>query len=165
MWGRKRLRLAWPELELGEPLDKRDRVEHLREVVRGPRLEDEIVPAHELFRRVADCQAILTDTYHLAVNAWRIGTPAVLLYDRRSSKGWNVNSGAGVGRDKRHDLYSQLDALPLLVDLDAPPGASAARALGEAVIELRDPVAARAAAIGNRARGLVVDSLQRLVTL
>ena len=30
---------------------------------------------------------------------------------------WDVNSGGiGGGRDKRTDLYSQLDALPLLVD-------------------------------------------------
>ncbi|WP_143780755.1 hypothetical protein [Ornithinimicrobium sp. CNJ-824] len=165
MWGRKRLRVAWPELERGAPLSRRDRARHLREVVRGPGLKEEVLPAHELFRRIAECRVILTDTYHLAVNAWRIGTPAVLFFDRRASRGWNVNSGAGVGRDKRHDLYSQLDALPLLVDLDAPPVGSAARDLGEAVKELRDPVTARAAAIGERARGLLTDSLESLISI
>lgn len=132
--------------------------------MRGPRLSDEIVPAADLFERIADCRVILTDTYHLAVNAWRIGTPAVLVRDRPSGKGWNVNDGGAAGRDKRQDLYSQLDALPLLLDVGAFPTGNDLRGLVEAVTDLRVPVAARAAAMGEHARARFVASLSSLLS-
>lgn len=164
MWGRKRLRLAWPELETGSRgLSTSEHVKHVHQVVRGPGLVDEVIPASELFMKIASCQVVLTDTYHLAVNAWRTGTPTILLYDRRPGTGWNVNSGEGVGRDKRHDLYSQLDALPLLVDVDMPHSRSDLRRLADNVEGLREPVAARAEAIGQRGYDLVARTLKSVL--
>lgn len=66
-----------------------------------------------------DASLVLTDTYHLAVNAWRLGTPAVLLAPGGGIAA-DVNGGSATSyRDKRRDLYSQWEALPLLLDLRA----------------------------------------------
>lgn len=163
MWGRKRLRLAWPELEAGGSLSAKERLGHSRRVLRGPGLSDEIVPAAVLFERVAGCRVILTDTYHLAVNAWRIGTPAILIHDRPTSTGWNVNDGGAAGRDKRHDLYSQLDALPLLIATDRIPSGDAVKTLIESVDRLREPVCARARQIAEHAHRRFSASLSELL--
>jgi hypothetical protein len=73
--------------------------------------------AGELIYGLGDLDFVLTDTYHLAINAWAQGTPAICLVDTGGA-GWNVNSGEpNMRRDKRVDLYSQLDALGLIVDL------------------------------------------------
>ncbi len=114
---RRRFRAAWPGLE---HLAARPSAAQVRQTligaVRGvhPRRDQPTMAA--LFDAIANCSAIVTDTYHLAVNAWRIGIPTVCLTDR-DHREWNVNAGSpGSFRDKRYDLYSQLDALPLLVD-------------------------------------------------
>ena len=75
----------------------------------------EELPLPALLDRVRDASLVLTDTYHLAVNAWRLGTPAVLLADDAGDTA-DVNGGSTHSyRDKRRDLYSQWEALPLLV--------------------------------------------------
>lgn len=165
MWGRKRLRVAWPELETGTlTLSHRNRLNHLREVALGPPLASEIVPAIELLERIAECRVILTDTYHLAVNAWNIGTPAVLLYERNPSSEWNVNSGQGVGRDKRHDLYSQLDSLPLLLDIGDITSRREMPRLVRAISDIHTPVVERVESISSQARARVVTSLGALLS-
>lgn len=99
---------------------------------------DQEIPLTELLDRVRDASLVLTDTYHLAVNAWRSGTPAVLLVD--DPQGFSdVNGGSAHShRDKRRDLYSQWEALPLLVHLPSARGRhrSEARRLAE---HLRTP--------------------------
>lgn len=164
MWGRKRLRLSWPELEAGRALSMRERASHAQSVVQGPALDNEVVPASDLFERIAGCSVLLTDTYHLAVNAWRIGVPAILLVDRAGGSGWNVNSGGPAGRDKRHDLYSQLDALPLLVSTEKIPSGRSFEELIHAVSDLQEPVRDRCRAIGDHARRRVIDVLSQMLT-
>ncbi|WP_076261504.1 hypothetical protein [Intrasporangium flavum] len=127
MRGRARLRLAWPELDAGVPTAsglRRARLaaSALRE---GPR-PDEPLTLGQLEHRLLACRLVLTDTYHLALTAWRLGVPAVCLVDPPHAE-WSVNAGAvGSERDKRVDLYSRLDALPLLVH--ALPGRLRSRA-------------------------------------
>jgi hypothetical protein len=164
MQSRKRLRLAWPELESGRRLSTRERVQHVRSVARDG-IPEELVPVRGLFDRIAASRLIVTDTYHLAVNAWRIGTPTILLHDWAPSATWNVNSGQGVGRDKRHDLYSQLDALSLLIDVNALPSGPAMRSLVDRLLDqdLRESVHGRARAIAEHARQRVTDSLADLL--
>ena len=83
----------------------------------------------KLLEIIADSRLVLTDTYHLAVLAWRLGTPAVCLTEAgETSSGWSVNLGhGGTARDKRVDLYSQLDVLPLLADPRREPTREARR--------------------------------------
>lgn len=83
---------------------------------------DQEIPLGELLDRVQHASLVLTDTYHLAVNAWRLGTPAILLVDDPESPS-DVNGGSAHShRDKRRDLYSQWEALPLLVHLPSVRG-------------------------------------------
>lgn len=120
MSGRRRFRAAWPELELGPAARWQDRVEFYR-VLSRPGRGTSMVGApspNQLFEEICNASLVITDTYHLAVNAWRLGTPAVMVVDGPSGE-WNVNAGEpGSRRDKRVDLYSQLDALDLTVNVD-----------------------------------------------
>jgi hypothetical protein len=66
----------------------------------------------ELFRY----RALVTDTYHICVNAWNLGVPTVCLAARELSHGRSVNSGDGFApRDKREVFMSMYDALDFLV--------------------------------------------------
>lgn len=59
---------------------------------------------------------IITDTYHVAVNAWNLGTPAVCIADIAPLVPRNVNSGPAFSwRDKRHTFYSMYEALDFFV--------------------------------------------------
>lgn len=123
MDARRRLRLAWPGLELeserpGFALAVNTRFHSLRHPLPQPP-----APAfNELMDQISSARLVLTDTYHLAMNAWRVGTPAVCLVDQTTSHEWNVNYGRPDSeRDKRRDLYSYLDVLPLLVNVTGNP--------------------------------------------
>lgn len=111
---RKQFRLAWPSLAgMGSGFLGTARA--ARAALRGSELSDDSRPTRELLDQIAGCALVLTDTYHLAVNAWRLGVPTVCLVDEPSGA-WSVNSGeAGSPRDKRVDLYSQLEVSPLIV--------------------------------------------------
>jgi len=93
----------------------------LRTSVAALRGEPKPAPAtgtlRDLIFGLSDYDVVLTDTYHLAINAWAQGVPAVCLVDEGGAD-WSVNSGEpNMRRDKRVDLYSQLDALGLIVSL------------------------------------------------
>lgn len=111
---RKRFRLAWPALEQRQlTASLPARLGTYRSVARGRGLDlaSTQPPLAELLAQVASFRAVITDTYHLAVNAWRSGVPAVCVLDAPGRR-WSVNSGAPENaRDKRWDLYSSLDAL------------------------------------------------------
>ncbi len=117
MQGRRRLRAVWPELDAG--LESTAGRHRARITVAAMRARPAPAPPAPAFDDLTDdllgCDLVLTDTYHLAANAWRLGVPAVCITDVPRAS-WSVNSGATDSwRDKREDLYSQLDALPLLV--------------------------------------------------
>lgn len=69
----------------------------------------------ELLERLRDYACIVTDTYHLCVNAWTRGVPAICLVDPGGLKN-GVNSGADYAwRDKRMVFYWSYDAMPFLI--------------------------------------------------
>ncbi len=162
MGSRSRFRLAWPGLEHGRVNPRpTQRMRIYGEVLAGSRHDAEPVaqpPAPELLRQLSRHEVILTDTYHLAVNAWRVGTPAICIVDT-PTRVWSVNSGEpGNSRDKRRALYSMIEALPLLVDGPSLFGCanSAAARIGELVSDSRT-----LDVVDNRIRGLIVSSRER----
>lgn len=112
--------LGWGKEPAFRPMGMRPR---FRRAWRDAALRtDQEIPLGELLDRVQHASLVLTDTYHLAVNAWRLGTPAILLVDDPESPS-DVNGGSAHShRDKRRDLYSQWEALPLLVHLPSVRG-------------------------------------------
>ena len=131
MRARKRLRLAWPGLDLAaaRPGHAEEARARLSVIGGRPPAPEPDVTFDKLLEIIADSRLVLTDTYHLAVLAWRLGTPAVCLTEAgETSSGWSVNLGhGGTARDKRVDLYSQLDVLPLLADPRREPTREARR--------------------------------------
>lgn len=73
----------------------------------------------DLFAAMRRCDFVVTDTYHVALNAWACGTPAVIVIDSTPPRPHNINSGSEFSwRDKRFEAYSTFDALAFLVHLD-----------------------------------------------
>src|SRR5258706_14558113 len=61
-------------------------------------------------------KAIITDTYHVCVNAWNLGIPAICLVENEFSKYRNVNVGDPyAARDKRQVFMGMYDGLDFLV--------------------------------------------------
>lgn len=60
--------------------------------------------ADELLTRVKACDAIVTDTYHLCVNAWRMGVPAICI-----GHGAERNNNT-LGDKKKESLYGMIGA-------------------------------------------------------
>lgn len=76
----------------------------------------EFTPLAVLLAAVRSARFVVTDTYHLAVNAWNLGVPAVMVADVKEDKAYSVNSGVRFAwRDKRYELYSMMEALHLFV--------------------------------------------------
>jgi hypothetical protein len=66
-----------------------------------------------------DYSLIITDTYHLCVNSWNLGIPAICFYGIDYMKIKDVNYGNIYTRnDKRHLFYSMYDALDFLISYD-----------------------------------------------
>jgi hypothetical protein len=138
-----------------------------RAIGRGTPAPSTTASFEELLEQVAQSRLIITDTYHLAINAWRLGTPAICVVDRPKNI-WSVNSGgAGVRRDKREELYSQLECTGLLVDGDDLP-----RKIDSVVTPLIDYVTDdrllsvthdRISTLAAQSRGWVVNTLNTLL--
>jgi hypothetical protein len=61
-------------------------------------------------------RAIVTDTYHVLVNAWNFGVPAICVINNEYSESRNVNFGDSFARrDKREVFMSTYSALDFLV--------------------------------------------------
>ncbi|SEH27964.1 polysaccharide pyruvyl transferase family protein [Rhizobium sp. NFR12] len=58
----------------------------------------------EILRQLMECKAVITDTYHLCVNAWNLGIPAICI----GYGGQNI--GHTLGDKKKEILYSQYGA-------------------------------------------------------
>jgi hypothetical protein len=64
-------------------------------------------------------KVIITDTYHVCVNAWNLGIPAICLVENEFSLRRNVNFGDSFSpRDKRQVFMGMYDALNFLVSGD-----------------------------------------------
>lgn len=73
----------------------------------------------DLLAMIGRCSLVVTDTYHLAVNAWRMGVPAVCIGFARSDADFCSSTGLPFGwTDKRHLFYAMYDALSFYVHAD-----------------------------------------------
>jgi len=162
---RRRFRAAWPGLEHNSSRPTRAQIaQTLWSTARGERAAPYQPAIGDLFDTLASCSVIVTDTYHLAVNAWRLRTPTVCVFDG-DHREWNVNAGVpGNLRDKRYDLYSQLDALPLLVDGQRlrPVRDRTARSVAEVLEDgtVGETAIGRAQATSSAARSTLVSELR-----
>jgi hypothetical protein len=65
---------------------------------------------------IARSRFVITDTYHLAINAWNLGVPAVCIADTAEDLALSYNSGRRhAWRDKRYEFFSLAEALPFFV--------------------------------------------------
>ena len=70
----------------------------------------------DIFDLIQSYDLIITDTYHLCVNAWRMGTPAICVADCTPADRWDISCGSVCRwRDKRWVFYSMYDALDFFV--------------------------------------------------
>lgn len=66
-----------------------------------------------------DYSLVITDTYHICVNSWNLGIPAICFYGLDNFKDRDVNYGNIYTRsDKRQVFYSMYDALDFLISFD-----------------------------------------------
>ena len=81
-----------------------------------PLAASESTAVAEMLVMVATASLVVTDTYHLAALAWRLGTPAVTAFYGHKPGFCDVSGGREFSwRDKREVLFSQYDALDFLV--------------------------------------------------
>ncbi len=70
------------------------------------------VQVGDLYRMLQGCAVVVSDTYHVCVNAWRLGTPAICVADTIPQHAESVSSGKGFAwRDKRACFYAMYDAM------------------------------------------------------
>ncbi|APG25502.1 polysaccharide pyruvyl transferase family protein [Syntrophotalea acetylenica] len=70
----------------------------------------------DLYRMLGRYQLVISDTYHVCVNAWRLGVPAVCIGQALVADADNINSGSRFAwRDKRQVFYGMNDALEYYV--------------------------------------------------
>jgi hypothetical protein len=73
----------------------------------------------DLQRMLGHCEVVISDTYHVCVNAWRLGVPAVCLGQALVRQPDNINSGnAFAWRDKRQVFYGMHDAMEYYVYIE-----------------------------------------------
>lgn len=72
----------------------------------------------DILDMVSGCSFVISDTYHLCVNAWNMGIPAVCIGMESSSREVDVSCGAmQAWRDKRRTFYSMFEALKFYVNV------------------------------------------------
>jgi len=70
----------------------------------------------DLFELVRRYRLIITDTYHVCVNAWRMGTPAICIGEADPKSDWDSSAGpAFAWRDKRLIFHAMNDAQEFFV--------------------------------------------------
>jgi hypothetical protein len=101
-----------PWLDSTVPPRKRDEVSASCPVMRVPDEWDTPPTLGDVLGRLARYRCVVTDTYHLCVNAWRIGIPAVCIGEALIPPGTcDVSAGpAGAWCDKRHVFYAMHEA-------------------------------------------------------
>ncbi len=66
----------------------------------------------DLFDLIKNYKLVISDTYHVCVNAWRLGTPAICIGEYTTENDWDVSCGpAHAWRDKRGTFFSMIEAL------------------------------------------------------
>jgi hypothetical protein len=130
-----RMRKAFPQMRVGP----------------GP----EASSVADVLATMGGCRLVVSDTYHLCVNAWRLGVPAICIGDETPDAAWNWNSGHAFSwRDKRRTFYAMYDALEYFVQTrELENRRTRARRLDQLVALMADPGLARniAGTIAGRA--------------
>jgi len=63
----------------------------------------------DLFDLLKNYKFVVSDTYHVCVNAWRLGTPAICIGEYAADNVWDVSCGpAHAWRDKRWTFFSKI---------------------------------------------------------
>jgi len=95
--------------------------DRVRQAQRGfPKLEfrqfDEVPTLGDLYSLLGRYQLVISDTYHVCLNAWRLGVPAICIGQTVSQAAWSISSGnAYAWRDKRQAFYAMQDAMEFYV--------------------------------------------------
>jgi hypothetical protein len=93
----------------------------------------------DLFDAIRRFRLIVTDIYHLCLNSWRLGIPAICIADVMPDKVWDVSTGPEFWwRDKRWTFYAMNDALPFFVHLAEAKDAQRRRHRVEGLVEILD---------------------------
>jgi len=110
---RKKVRPFWLPWRLSRPPGKWQRL--LFSELEFP-LENQPPSTGDLLDHIAASELVITDTYHVCVNAWRLGVPAICIGETWTHAGLDVSSGhAEAGRDKRWVFYSMNEALEFYI--------------------------------------------------
>lgn len=125
----------------------------------------------DLLRRLARYRFVLSDTYHVCLNAWRAGVPALCLGEASPSlHTYDVSTGwCCAWRDKRHVFYSMHDAMEYYIFREelADRTAYANRLLYTVHLlqekEVAEAVARNVLARRDAAEGELVRALRELV--
>jgi hypothetical protein len=73
----------------------------------------------ELMAAIRGCRAVITDTYHLCVNAWSAGVPAICIGSAWTTDGLDISSGWRFAwRDKRQVFLAMHDAMEYFIFSD-----------------------------------------------
>lgn len=73
----------------------------------------------DLLRRLQACDLVVTDTYHLCVNAWNLGVPAICIGESFPFTPFDVSAGWYASwRDKRQVFYAMCEATELYTTLE-----------------------------------------------
>ncbi len=70
----------------------------------------------DIYLQLKECTLVISDTYHVCLNAWRMGIPAICIGEALPTGERNWNSGYEYAwRDKRRTFYSMYDAMEFYV--------------------------------------------------
>jgi hypothetical protein len=70
----------------------------------------------DLLDRIRRYDFVISDTYHVCVNAWRLGIPAICIGETWSRREMDVSCGVvGAWRDKRWVFYAMNEALEFYI--------------------------------------------------
>lgn len=109
---------------------------------------------------LAQCQVVLSDTYHLCVNAWRLGIPAICLGDRLPS---SASRASTIGDDKKLILYLTYQASDLYASVvDDEPERTAIRLCNTLDSEQPNDISQRIRQHAGRVRAGLIESLQQV---
>jgi hypothetical protein len=140
-----------------------------REAFPAMRVEETPEPplVGDVLARLGEYDFVVTDTYHLCVNAWRAGVPALCLGSAVSSREpYDVSFGwCCAWRDKRHTFYAMHDAMEYYVFAEelADRTARANRLLyTEDLLREKDLAAAVASTVRSRAAAVEADLVREL---
>src|SRR5258706_2932314 len=106
--------LKWGDTNAFPPLSSIGELDSVRSI--NSFVEEAIDQPMAALNALTRYKAIITDTYHVCVNAWNLGIPAICLVENEFSKYRNVNFGDPyAARDKRQVFMGMYDALDFFV--------------------------------------------------